>query len=176
MVPTRILPALLGAALLLCGGASMAAEYRADEFLGLDLSKAVLSPNPLGPATGFAPVPVQAKGDVARNDHETGAAPRRAESARAEPKVTEPKVTEPKVTEPKVADVKVADVKIARFRPTKTAQHRSTLVAHARLEKPKGAARTRLAHRHSNPLDAQAFDTRIQAWPCKSGGICDWKQ
>ena len=161
MVPTRILPALLGAALLLCGGASMAAEYRADEFLGLDLSKAVLSPRPLGPATGFAPVPVQAKGDVARNDHETGAVPRRAESARAEPKVTEPKV---------------ADVKIARIRPTKTAQRRSTLVAHARLEKPKGAARTRLAHRHSNPLDAQAFDTRIQAWPCRSGGICDWKQ
>ena len=161
MVPTRILPALLGAALLLCGGASMEAEYRADEFLGLDLSKAVLSPNPLGPATGFAPVPVQAKGDVARNDHATGAVPRRAESARAEPKV---------------ADVKVADVKIARIKPTETARHRSTLVAHARLEKPKGAARTRLAHRHSNPLDAQAFDTRIQAWPCKSGGICDWKQ
>ena len=161
MVPTRILPALLGAALLLCGGASMAAEYRADEFLGLDLSKAVLSPNPLGPATGFAPVPVQAKGDVARNDHATGAVPMRAESAHAEPKV---------------ADVKVADVKIARIRPTKTAQHRSTLVAHARVDKPKGAARTRLAHRHGNPLDAQAFDTRIQAWPCRSGGICDWKQ
>jgi hypothetical protein len=161
MVPTRILPALLGAALLLCGSASMAAEYRADEFLSLDLSKAVLSPKPLGPATGFAPVPVQAEGDVARNDHATGAVPMRAESAHAEPKV---------------ADVKVADVKIARIRPTKTAQHRSTLVAHARLEKPKGAARTRLAHRHSNPLDAQAFDTRIQAWPCKSGGICDWQQ
>jgi len=161
MVPTRILPALLGAALLLCGGASMAAEYRADEFLGLDLSKAVLSPKPLGPATGFAPVPVQAEGDVARNDHATGAVPMRAESARAEPKV---------------ADVKVADVKVARIRPTKNAQHRSTLVAHARLEKPKGAARTRLAHRHGNPLDAQAFDTRIQAWPCRSGGICDWKQ
>jgi hypothetical protein len=166
MVPTKILPALLGAALLLCGGASMAAEYRADEFLGLDLSKAVLSPKPLGPATEFAPVPVQAKGDVARSDHAMGAVPRRAESARTEPKVAEPKVTEPKI----------ADVKVARIRPAETAQHRSTLVAHARLEKPKGAARTRLAHRHSNPLDAQAFDTRIQAWPCKSGGICDWKQ
>lgn len=161
MVPTRILPALLGAALLLCGGASMAAEYRADEFLGLDLSKAVLSPKPLGPATGFAPVPVQAKSDVARNDHATGAVSRRAVSARAEPKV---------------ADVKASDVKVVRIRPAETARHRSTLVAHARLEKPKGAARTRLAHRHGNPLDAQAFDTRIQTWPCKSGGICDWKQ
>jgi hypothetical protein len=48
--------------------------------------------------------------------------------------------------------------------------------AHATAEKPRGAARTRLAHRHRNPLDAQAMDTRIQVWPCKSGGICKWKQ
>ena len=43
---------------------------------------------------------------------------------------------------------------------------------------PRGAARTRLAHRHGNPLDAQAMDARIQSWPCKpgSGGICAWKQ
>jgi len=34
----------------------------------------------------------------------------------------------------------------------------------------------KLARRHGNPLDAQALDTRIQTWPCKSGGICDWKQ
>jgi hypothetical protein len=37
------------------------------------------------------------------------------------------------------------------------------------------AVRTRLAHRRSNPLDAQAFDTRIQVWPCRSGGICNWR-
>ena len=37
-------------------------------------------------------------------------------------------------------------------------------------------ARTRLAHRHSNPLDAQARDTRVQTWPCKSGGICNWQR
>jgi hypothetical protein len=48
--------------------------------------------------------------------------------------------------------------------------------AHATAEKPRGTARTRLAHRHRNPLDAQAMDTRIQVWPCKSGGICKWKQ
>ena len=30
--------------------------------------------------------------------------------------------------------------------------------------------------RRSNPLDAQAMDTRIQTWPCKSGGICNWKR
>ena len=49
-------------------------------------------------------------------------------------------------------------------------------VAQERAEKPRGAARTRLARRHSNPLDAQARDIRIQTWPCKSGGICDWQR
>jgi hypothetical protein len=51
-----------------------------------------------------------------------------------------------------------------------------TRVAHPRAAKPRGGAPTKLAHRHGNPLDAQASDTRIQAWPCKSGGICDWKR
>jgi hypothetical protein len=45
-----------------------------------------------------------------------------------------------------------------------------------RPEKPRVAARTKLVRRHGNPLDAQAFDTRIQVWPCKSGGICNWKR
>jgi len=49
-------------------------------------------------------------------------------------------------------------------------------VAHERAEKPRGAARTKLARRHTNPLDAQARDTRIQTWPCKSGGICGWQR
>jgi hypothetical protein len=49
-------------------------------------------------------------------------------------------------------------------------------VAHERAEKPRAAARTKLARRHTNPLDAQARDTRIQTWPCKSGGICDWQR
>jgi len=31
-----------------------------------------------------------------------------------------------------------------------------------------GAARTKLARHHGNPLDAEARDTRIQVWPCKS--------
>jgi hypothetical protein len=49
-------------------------------------------------------------------------------------------------------------------------------VVHARADKPRGAARTQLARRHGNPLDAQAFDTRIQVWPCRSGGICNWQR
>jgi len=48
-------------------------------------------------------------------------------------------------------------------------------VAQERVEKPRAVARTKLARRHSNPLDAQARDTRIQTWPCKSGGICGWQ-
>ena len=50
-----------------------------------------------------------------------------------------------------------------------------THVARQRPEKPRGAAPTRLARPHGNPLDAQASDTRIQVWPCRSGAICNWK-
>jgi hypothetical protein len=43
------------------------------------------------------------------------------------------------------------------------------------VAKPRVTARTKLARPRSNPLDAQARDTRIQKWPCKSGGICGWQ-
>jgi hypothetical protein len=128
-------------AALLSAGASMAAEYRPDEYFGLDLSKAVLSPNPLGPPAAFEQVPVEAKGNRA-----------------SEPKwAREELKTEPKT----VATEQV------------TVEHH---VAKAASLKPKASARAHLAHRHRNPLDAQAMDTRIQTWPCKSGGICNWKQ
>jgi hypothetical protein len=134
MGPKNVFAAILCTTLLAWSGVSMADEYRPDEFLGLDLSRAVLSPKRLGPATEFAPVPIEAK---------------------AEPK--------PVRTE-----------RITRAKTQVTTQVRPH-VAHARAEKPRGAARTKLVRRHGNPLDAQAFDTRIQAWPCKSGGICKWK-
>jgi hypothetical protein len=58
---------------------------------------------------------------------------------------------------------------------------RKTRAVQDRVEKPRGAARAKLARRHSNPLDAQARDTRIQhpriqTWPCKSGAICGWQR
>jgi hypothetical protein len=134
MSPKSVSAAILCAALLVWSGVSNADEYRADEFFGLDLSQAVLSPKRLGPATEFAPVRIEAM---------------------AEPK--------PVHTE-----------RITRAKTHVTPQV-TTHVAHARAEKPRGAARTKLARRHGNPLDAQASDTRIQAWPCKSGGICSWK-
>jgi hypothetical protein len=47
-------------------------------------------------------------------------------------------------------------------------------VAQVHVEKPRTPARAKLARR-SNPLNAQAMDTRVQTWPCRSGGICNWK-
>jgi hypothetical protein len=140
MIPKNGCTVLVCAALLAWAGPSAADGYRADEFLGLDLSKAVLSPKRLGPETHFAPVPVEAA-----SDHDSGAA-----QARAEPKPA--------------AHVVVPKTRI------------STRIAHAHVAKPHSLARTRLAHHHGNPLDAEAFDTRIQVWPCKSGGICNWQR
>ena len=130
MVLKNVVTAILCTVLLAWSGLVTADEYRPDQFLGLDLSRAVLSPKRLGPPAEFAPVPVQAK------------AGRGNEGARAS--------AEP-VTHPKIH------------------------VAHVRSEK-RHAVPSRLARRHGNPLDAQAFDTRIQVWPCKSGGICNWKR
>jgi hypothetical protein len=47
--------------------------------------------------------------------------------------------------------------------------------AHARSEKRLAVTSLGPARR-PNPLDAQAFDSAIQVWPCKSGGICNWKR
>jgi hypothetical protein len=66
-------------------------------------------------------------------------------------------------------------VKTERVVVRKTPE-RKAHVAQARVDKPRGMARTKLTRRHSNPLDAQARDTRIQTWPCNSGGICDWQR
>jgi hypothetical protein len=154
MVLKAIVPAVVGAALLASGAAS-AADYRPDQFLGLDLSKAVLSPKPLGPATTFAPVAVEAKSDP-RSDTPSGVLPR-SDSRKVA-----------------VERVKGAPVH-AELIPA--ARHDGRL-AHAQGGKPRGAARARLAHRHGNPLNAQAMDTRIQKWPCNSdnGGICAWQR
>ncbi len=134
MVPKNLSIALV-CVTLASGSAAVADEYRAGEFLSLDLSKAVLSPKPLGPAASFTPVPVEARADR----------PSPAAQAQVAPKA-----------EPRIAASKPA-------------------AAQARAEKPRGAARTKLTRRQGNPLDAQARDTRVQVWPCKSGGICGWR-
>jgi hypothetical protein len=141
MTPKRIAPrsvfaATLCTALLIWGNVALADDqYKPGEFLTLDLATAVLSPKPLGPASEFAPVTVEAKADRANES------PPAAVASKAAP------------------DVVVGGIHVA-----------------TRAEKPSHAVRTRLAHRRGNPLDAQAFDTRIQVWPCRSGGICNWKR
>jgi len=78
-----------------------------------------------------------------------------------------------------VQDVKVTAPPRVTAPLRATHPHRATHMASEErmTAKPKGSARIRLAHRHRNPLDAQAMDTRIQKWPCRSGGggICDWR-
>lgn len=140
MVLKNVFAAAICATLLAWGGACFAAEYRPGDFLNLDLSKAVLSPKPLGPATQFVPLPIEASAGPVK----TAAQPQA--EARTAPGITVGKTR-------------------AKIR-----------MAHIRAEKPRGAARIRLARRHGNPLDAEAFDTRIQVWPCKSGGICNWQR
>ena len=131
MVLKSAIASALCTGLLIWGGAALADDYRADEFLGLDLSQAVLSPKRLGPETQFTPVRIEARTD------------------RRPVKTERVVVSEEAAPKPQIAQERVA--------------------------KPHAAARTRLARRHSNPLDAQARDTRIQTWPCKSGAICGWQ-
>ena len=40
---------------------------------------------------------------------------------------------------------------------------------------PRPVAKKQIARR-GNPLDANAADTRVQVWPCRSGGICSWRK
>src|SRR5512141_2549925 len=122
MVLKNVFAAIAGVTLLAWSGLSAADEYQAGEFLSLDLSRAVLSPKPLGPASEFAPVAVEAKADRG--------------SAR---------------TPARVAHIR----------------HPKIRVAHLRSERRHAAAPARVARHHANPLDAQAFDTRIQVWPCR---------
>ena len=42
--------------------------------------------------------------------------------------------------------------------------------------KPRSVPSRKVARVRSNPLDANASDTRVQVWPCRSGGICNWKR
>jgi hypothetical protein len=163
MVLKNVSAAIVCTTLLAWSGLAAADEYRPDEFLGLDLSRAVLSPKPLGPAQQFVPVQLEAN-----TDRGNDGTPARAE-AKAEPKIVVHKTRVVHARPQKPVVHARAEKPVVHARAEKP-------VVHARAEKPRGAVRTRLARRHGNPLDAQAFDTRIQVWPCRSGGICNWKR
>ncbi|GLH81377.1 hypothetical protein SSBR45G_62860 [Bradyrhizobium sp. SSBR45G] len=130
----------IACAALLVGTEAIAGAYQPGEFFRLDLSRAVLAPEPLGPEAHFEPMPIEAKTD-------------------------RPAVASRSAIDPDVSSA------IPRARVTR--RERAATVA----ERPRGAARARLAHRRSNLMDAQAMDTRIQTWPCRpgSGGICKWR-
>jgi len=185
MVPKRICRFALCASLLVWAGAAPADEYRPDEFFGLDLSQAVLSPKRLGPPTAFAPVAVEARAEpkaerkvLVRTTRvltkhavrTTQIVPKHAvPTARVVPKhaVRTARVApKPNVI---AAKPRVAAHQVAAAKP-RVAAHQVVTA------KPRVAARTNIARRHTNPLDAQAMDTRIQVWPCRSGGICNWKR
>ena len=145
MVLKGIVPIVMGVALM--AGTAMADGYRPDEFLTLDLPKAVLSPKPLGPEQHFQPLAVEASSDPAMAAVQPAPRPDMPRAVAAERVHVAHAIASPK----------------PMTRPFATAR---------------GASRTRLAHRHGNPLDAQAMDNRIQTWPCKpgNGGICAWKR
>jgi hypothetical protein len=124
-------------------------EYRPDEFLTLDLSKAALSPKPLGPPAQFEP----------RSEAKTDT---RSEAVEAAPVHVDPV--------PKAVNAESKAVPKIRVGHVRGEKRRS--VVHV---KPVSAP-AKMVRRHTNPLDAQASDTRIQVWPCRSGGICNWRR
>jgi hypothetical protein len=128
----------IGAMAMAWSHRSGADQYRADEFLGLDLSRAVLSPRPLGPPAGFTPALPEVNAERGIDSEQVNTPPAAALQRPA----------------------RGTDVGNARA---------------ARQPPPRLLARTRLSAHHRNPLDAHALDAHVQVWPCKSGGICNWK-
>ena len=133
MVLKNTFIALIGALFMAWSGVSAADEYRPDQFLGLDLSKAALSPKPARASHRILAVPDRGKERYASEDAQPRAEPM-SEARLA--------VHEPNLVIPETRVIEKAGVS------------RKTGVAHLRAEKPRGAARTKLARRHGNPLDA----------------------
>ena len=84
MVLKRAFAAALCTGLLLLGSPALADEYGAGEFLGMDLSRAILSPKRLGPETEFAPVPIEARTDRKQVKTERVIVPKVAEQGGAQ--------------------------------------------------------------------------------------------
>src|SRR4030081_1167918 len=76
MVLKNVLIAIVCTTSLAWSGLALADEYRPDEFLGLDLSRAVLSPKPLGPPAQFVPGPLDVTADRGSEATQASAGPR----------------------------------------------------------------------------------------------------
>jgi hypothetical protein len=167
MVLNRVCFAAFGVVILAWSGLSAAQQYRPGEYLNLDLSRAVLSPKPLGPAAGFAPGPLDVTVDrgnnAARASAELVVDPKSVATAtvHAENDSTSNNST-PKNFAPKTAlRTAASGLRAAHASAERSAPHkpRALVALHGR-----------------NPLEAQARETAVQTWPCKSGGICNWKR
>jgi hypothetical protein len=172
MVLNRVCFAAFGAMILAWSGLSVAQQYRPGEYLNLDLSRAVLSPKPLGPAASFAPGPL----DVTV-DRGNAAAPASAELV-VDPKTVAAATVHveneptPKSFTPKSFTSKNLTSKTA----LRTAAS-GLRAAHASAERSMPHKPHALVALHGrNPAEAQARDTAVQTWPCMSGGICNWKR
>ncbi|WP_315838271.1 hypothetical protein [Bradyrhizobium prioriisuperbiae] len=166
-------------------GAGNTARYRPDAFLTLDLSKAVLSPIPLGPQARFEPFGIEARTDAADNlPNTTPHAARTASKIMAGARIT------PRPGATASSDVKPSDTKPSNTAslapPTEATADESAAPSVKSKVHKSSAIRTRaVASRpHGNPLDAQAYarpktqaraQPKLQTWPCRSGGICGWQ-
>jgi hypothetical protein len=156
MILRHIWFAAIGVTALAWSGLVAAQQYRADELLHLDLSRAVLSPKPLGPAATFAPGPLDVTIDRGTN----------AVQANGESEV-----------EPKPVPTATVHVEGSATTAPGTATSGIRAAAHARAERSVSRKPHALVALHQrNPVEAQARETKIQVWPCKSGGICGWKR
>jgi hypothetical protein len=173
MVLNRVCFVALGVMVVAWSGLSAAQQYRPNEFLNLDLSKAVLSPKPLGPAASFAPGPLDVTVDRGKD-----AAPASAELV-VDPKTVATATVHaendstPKTSTPKNSTSKHFTSKTA-IRTAASGMRAARVRAADRSAPHKPRALVALHGR--NPVEAQARDTSVQVWPCRSGGICNWKR
>ena len=123
--------------LLISGSAALADEYRADQFLGLDLSKALLSPKRLGPETQFAPVRVEARSDSQPVKTERVVV---AKEAAPKPQIAEERVEKPRAEKPRVA----ARTKLARPAATRSTPRRATRASRNGRARPAASAAGRI--------------------------------
>src|ERR1700748_599002 len=115
MVLYRIWLAAIGLLALASSGPLAAQQYRADEFLNLDLSRAVLSPKPLGPAASFTPGPLDVTIDRGKD----------ARQANAE------LLVDPKTVSTATVHAENTPARTTKLKASTTA----TRVAHARVER-----------------------------------------
>lgn len=165
MVLNRVLLAAVGVMALAWSGLSVAQQYRADEYLKLDLSRAVLSPKPLGPVEGFTPGPLGVAID--RGTDTTHSNAELLVDPKAVPTVT---VNAENAPAPKTGPKTALETALKAATP-------HMRVAHARVERVTPRKPHALVALHGrNPTEAQARDISVQVWPCRTGGICNWKR